>query len=62
MQNLDPAWLSVELAAIQKDQQNWDTSLRSSYDASMQRVFAYQERISAEMQEVTQRAVRRTAR
>ena len=61
MLNLDPAWLSVELAAIQKDQQNWDTSLRSSYDASMQRVFAYQEQISAEMQE-TQRSVRLTIR
>jgi hypothetical protein len=61
MQNLDPAWLSVELAAIQKEQQNWDSSLRSSYDASMQRVFAYQEQISAETQE-TQRTARRPVR
>jgi hypothetical protein len=61
MQNLDPAWLSVELAAIQKDQQTWDTSLRSSYEASMQRVFAYQEQISAETRG-TQRAVKRAVR
>jgi hypothetical protein len=61
MQNLDPAWLSIELAAIQKDQQNWDTSLRSSYDASMQRVFAYQEQISAEAR-AAQGDLRRAAR
>jgi len=61
MENLTPSWLSVELAAIQKEQQNWDSSLKASYDASMQRVFAYQQQISAETQNaerVKRRAVR----
>ncbi len=44
MQYLDPSWLSVELTAIQQEQQTWDNSLKASYDASMQRVFAFQER------------------
>lgn len=56
MQYLDPSWLNVELEAIQKEQMHWDDSLRASYDAAVQRVFAYQERVSSEMKNADQLA------
>ena len=48
MLSLDPRWLSVELEAIQEDEADWGAVLRESYEISVQRVFAYQAKYSAD--------------
>jgi hypothetical protein len=45
MNSLNPGWLTVELEAIQKDQERWDRALKISYEVSMQRVFEHQAKV-----------------
>ncbi|QQO14862.1 hypothetical protein JJB99_01305 [Bradyrhizobium diazoefficiens] len=44
MNSLDPSWLSIELEAIQKEQERWDQALKSSYAVAVARVLRYQGR------------------
>lgn len=48
MEALDPKWISVELEAIQIDEQRWDRSLRESSEIAFQRVLEYQARSDKE--------------
>lgn len=46
MNLLDPCWLSIELDAVQKEQEHWDRALKSSYAIAVQRVFEHQVRLA----------------
>lgn len=48
MNSLDPRWLSIELEAIQKEQEGWNQTLKTSYEVAIQRVIQHQARTAAE--------------